>query len=744
MLKYFAILFVLLLAAAVPPACAEDTADGERALDEADIKAEQLAFDREARLRSHMERAREYLDGNEFDSAVEEYEEVLEIVPGHPGALSGIRDVERERARYERELEERARREEARGEREQRLEELRLEIEREKEAAEARERERQAGRDDRMAERRRARTREERVERHLRDGLDYFRSEEFSDAVDEWQQVIELTERSDPANQRARGWIHSARRMDMIKQEIASRLKRELYMEGFPGRVLETWTYIPAQERWEEIREEAPEEVITPARMRLMEMAERAISVDFDRVHIREVLRELSRISGINIVLDDSVFPPAEEEEEPEPEPEEPERAPGEPFRLDFPDEEAAPERPAAPAEVQELIDNPYVTIRLRDIPLVEALDVILRTKGLNFRIEDHFIWITAEEKLAVEGELVTRTYRPTGGLRNIVNMLMEIIPFQHSPGGGDGGGDFPGSRLAVDRITGTIIITHAEFYHRLAEDIIRRLSELIPQVTIETRFVDVSTDALREIGVELQNIEPFSDIISDDRMTVDFDLEVSPGGRGIFARYRRLTPTQFDIVLRAFEESNDVEVLSAPKVTVLNNQEATIDVGRTLRYPSNYRIETTSVTIEEGVTRDQSRLISTDTDTRRIGVFLRAVPGIGADRKRINLILMPEVTDFLRYEQFGDPEFGVLLAPIFDTRYLHTSVDINDGETIVLGGLISGTESETETTVPVLGEIPVLGSFFRSRQMRSSKRELLFFVTARIIEPTGIPLLMD
>ncbi len=733
------------------------------AVHEAGIYTEQLAFEREERLRSHMARAENFLRENEFDLAVQEYESILKIVPGHEGASAGLEAVKSARLRYERSLEEKARREQARQAREQRMEQIRLEMEREKELELARERDRRGERASRLDERRRSRSREERVEAHLRDGLSYFRQEKFIEAVDEWNQVLELTDRADPANYRARGWIQSARRMDMIKREIATRHGREQAAAGVPMRVLETWTYKPAQERWEEVRDDAPEEVITPARMRLMERAEQNVSVDFQRRHIRDVLRELSRMSGINIVLDDSVFPP-EPEEEPVVE-----AAP--PIAPDWFFEDGMvfdePAAPAAAVEVLGLIDNPFVTIKLRNIPLVEALDVILRTKGLNFRIEDNLIWITAEDKLALEGDLVTKTYRPTGGLRNIVNMLREIIPFQHLPGAGvvDGAGEgaatvtaaspadgaaiIPGSRLSVDRITGTIIITHSEFYHRLADDIIRRLSELIPQVTIEAKFIDISTDVLREIGINLENLEPFTDVISDDVLNIRTMPALSPmvRDRGIFMRYQKFTGTQFDIVMQAFEREGSANLLSAPRVTVLNNQEANIEVGQYFPYVSSYSISDTTVerTLPNGetVTLTESVLVPDGTQQRRVGVYLRVVPGIGADRKRINLILMPEVTDFIGYEEYGVTP-TVVRSPIFSTRYLHTSVDINDGETIVLGGLITGSSSKSSSTVPVLGDIPVLGSLFKRRSMSDSKRELLIFVTARIIEPTGIPLLMD
>ncbi len=764
-LKSLFLAAVFFLSGFFMPACG-DVVSSEAA-HEAGIYTEQLAFEREERLRSHMARAENFLKENEFDLAVQEYESILKIVPGHDGASAGLEAVESARLRYERSLKEKARREQARLEREQRMEQVRLEMEMEKELDLAREQDRRSERTSRLDDRRRSRSREERVEAHLRDGLSYFRQEKFVEAVDEWNQVLELTDRTDPANYRARGWIQSARRMDMIKREIATRHSREQAAAGVPMRVLETWTYKPAQERWEEVRDEAPEEVITPARMRLMERAEQNVSVDFQRRHIRDVLRELSRTSGINIVLDDSVFPP-EPEEEPAVAAPEPLTAPPGFFENGMVFDGQPPGvEPAPVAEVRELVANPFVTIKLRNIPLVEALDVILRTKGLNFRIEDHLIWITAEDKLAVEGDLVTRTYRPTGGLRNIVNMLREIIPFQHLPGAvaEDGAGEgaatvtvapatdgaavIPGSRLSVDRITGTIIITHSEFYHRLADDIIRRLSELIPQVTIEAKFIDISTDVLREIGINLENLEQFTDVISDDVLNIRTMPALSPMARdrGIFMRYQKFTGTQFDIVMQAFEQEGSANLLSAPRVTVLNNQEANIEVGQYVPYISSYSIRDTTVerTLPNGetVTLTQSVLVPDATAERRVGVYLRVVPGIGADRKRINLILMPEVTDFIGYEEYGIPP-AVVRSPIFSTRYLHTSVDINDGETIVLGGLITGASSESLSTVPVLGDIPVLGSLFKRRSMSDSKRELLIFVTARIIEPTGIPLLMD
>jgi type II secretory pathway component GspD/PulD (secretin) len=75
---------------------------------------------------------------------------------------------------------------------------------------------------------------------------------------------------------------------------------------------------------------------------------------------------------------------------------------------------------------------------------------------------------------------------------------------------------------------------------------------------------------------------------------------------------------------------------------------------------------------------------------------------------------------------------------PIFGVRYITTNVDINDGDTLVLGGLVRGDEREKKVYVPFFGRLPVLGNFFRRRHSSKVKRELLIFITATIIEPTG------
>ena len=121
----------------------------------------------------------------------------------------------------------------------------------------------------------------------------------------------------------------------------------------------------------------------------------------------------------------------------------------------------------------------------------------------------------------------------------------------------------------------------------------------------------------------------------------------------------------------------------------------------------------------------------------------MEVTPGIGADRKVINLTLAPQIVELANWMEFYTPT-ATLRQPIFSVRAVTTNVDINDGETLVLGGLVKGEETELGTLIPFLSRIPLLGSLFRMKNTTSVKRELLIFVTARILEPTGQPLIRD
>ena len=206
--------------------------------------------------------------------------------------------------------------------------------------------------------------------------------------------------------------------------------------------------------------------------------------------------------------------------------------------------------------------------------------------------------------------------------------------------------------------------------------------------------------------------------------------------------------------VIRALSQRSGTELLSAPKLTVLSGNPATITVAQELRYPQSYgqvqsQVGTGSasgggsagVTITAGTPQDFT--------TRNIGVELKVTPTVEEDDYSISLDLNPKVTEFEGFVEYGGQSVAVsgsttvtvpsgFYQPIFAIREVSTKVTIWDGATLVMGGLTREDTRKTNDKVPVVGNLPVLGRLFRSSGESAQKRNLLIFVTANLVSPGG------
>jgi general secretion pathway protein D len=230
------------------------------------------------------------------------------------------------------------------------------------------------------------------------------------------------------------------------------------------------------------------------------------------------------------------------------------------------------------------------------------------------------------------------------------------------------------------------------------------------------------------------------------------------------------LTDPQFQLVIRALNQRKDVDLLSSPSITASEDEEASIDIIREFRYPTEFsppQIPQTigSTTGAAGGQLPPSIPVTPTTPTafekRETGVKLRVTPSIIADHSAINLSLHPEVTEFEGFVNYGSPirtvasgsnvlgsvPTSVVLTentinqPIFSVRRLQTTVTLLDGETIALGGLIREDVQKVNDKTPILGDIPLVGRLFRSNVDQHIKKNLTIFVTARIIDASGQPL---
>jgi type II secretory pathway component GspD/PulD (secretin) len=239
----------------------------------------------------------------------------------------------------------------------------------------------------------------------------------------------------------------------------------------------------------------------------------------------------------------------------------------------------------------------------------------------------------------------------------------------------------------------------------------------------------------------------------------------------GIFGLAGVFTNPQFQVVIRALNQKKGIDLLSAPSVTTKSGQRAIVEVIRELRYPRTYTApqvpsisSTTGTTVIGGATSVPVVVTPTtpqDWETRNTGVTLEVEPVVGGDATTIDLNLIPQVVEFEGFINYGSPinavgvntAMGISISqpvqltpnvinqPVFSTRKVTTSVSVYDGQTVVLGGLMREDVQKTEDKVPIIGDIPLIGRAFRTNTEQHVKKNLVMFVTAKIVTPAGLPL---
>jgi len=262
----------------------------------------------------------------------------------------------------------------------------------------------------------------------------------------------------------------------------------------------------------------------------------------------------------------------------------------------------------------------------------------------------------------------------------------------------------------------------------------------------------------------------------------IDALLFPSAGGTAvapaIFGVGSVMSDPTFQVVLRALDQKKGVDLLSAPRVTTKSGQRAVIEIVREFRYPTEFDPPQIPQNFGGGggggLGVGQSANISvfpvtpttpTSFETRNTGVTLEVEPTVGSDNYTIDLNLVPQVVEFEGFINYGSPistinpaslGIGAVTAaisnaptsvvltpnvinqPIFSTRKVTTAVTVWDGQTVVLGGLMSDDVQKVQDKVPILGDIPLLGRAFRSNVDQHLKTNLVIFVTAHLINPAG------
>lgn len=205
----------------------------------------------------------------------------------------------------------------------------------------------------------------------------------------------------------------------------------------------------------------------------------------------------------------------------------------------------------------------------------------------------------------------------------------------------------------------------------------------------------------------------------------------MTPSNSGFEFNLAKMNGTKFEVVLHALQEDEDTNTLSTPTILTMDGREATILVGE--QYPI---IETTSSTM------DSNTVGGSLSYYQNIGIQLRVVPQIvGENEDKVNLIVHPTVSN-----QNGTVDVSGTVAdstiasyPIIDTREAETQMVIDDGDTVVMGGLLSDAKTQELAGVPFLSDIPLLGKLFDRETKNAVKTDLLIFLTVKIVRPSTV-----
>jgi type IV pilus assembly protein PilQ len=346
------------------------------------------------------------------------------------------------------------------------------------------------------------------------------------------------------------------------------------------------------------------------------------------------------------------------------------------------------------------------VTAKLDNVPWRKALDLILKTLGYAYIIDENIIRV--DDPTVLLGDTVTRVFRlkyaDESDIVGIVDEMMDTLSKQMARRMGGDVTPIKGTVIEDER-TRAIVVTDTPYNVNQIAKLIEKLDTMTPQVMIEAKIVEVTLDSRNMFG--------FRWGVKDKKHYFQFGTYLTEGwpigDRGEFLYSKITTGHELDLAIQALVSEGKANILSSPKILALDNEEAEIIVGEDIPYQ-----ETT--TSEAGV-------VQTTVSFEKVGIQLRVTPRITPDGFVI-LKVEPEVSSLKEWA------YGL---PVISTKEASSQLVVKDGETIVIGGIIDDQGTEKITKVPFFGDLPFIGPLFRKKLTENRKTELLIFITPYI-----------
>ena len=406
------------------------------------------------------------------------------------------------------------------------------------------------------------------------------------------------------------------------------------------------------------------------------------LSLNFQDIEVRSVLATLAEFTGLNLVASDSV--------------------------------------------------TGRVTLNLNDVPWDQALELILQSQGLSSREQGNVIVVAPASELAEleRQELEARNQRET-----LSPLVTEFIEIKYARAedlaqllrGGDGDGFgllTERGRVSIDNRTNTLLVQDTADQVRDIARTIDRLDVAVRQVQIEARIVIARDTASRELGINWgmsstrgfqegedgtfsrRDINPDGINRAQGGLAVDLGAATGPGTGFSFGYLSG--DILLDLELRALESEGKSQTISQPRIITANQRTAKISQG------------------EERAFQSVDGNDNPDTEFKEAELSLEVTPQITPD----NRIIMDLV---IKNDSFRESAFGG--EPPIDTNQIETQVLVDNGQTVVLGGILTTEELRQIAKTPLLGDIPLLGRLFRYTEESNEKVELLVFITPRLLD---------
>lgn len=278
-----------------------------------------------------------------------------------------------------------------------------------------------------------------------------------------------------------------------------------------------------------------------------------------------------------------------------------------------------------------------------------------------------------------------------------------------------------------------SLIVTTTPDNYEAVRQLVEALDVVPRQVMIEVIVAEVSLDKDQKLGFALSGL--FRKLFGANN-TAQGQLNLTAPQTNSGSNGTTLDPTasgaqfvinasSYSALLQAIESDNKIKVLATPRVFVSNSQEAAVYITTQIPYVSG-----------QLVNGGFSNVTTNQTLFQQIGYTLDVTPRITRDGL-VTIDVYATASDLVRYQTLGSGS-NAQLAPIFNQRVTDTEATVQDGQTVVVGGLIKDTDTLNINKVPILSEIPLLGQFFRSREKIKSKTELMIFMTPHVVTTTA------